>query len=143
MNVSRENLYSYISTMFSGVTSNIYTKMPQTLTSSMATNGFILLSLENMIDFSEMSLNTYVQVRVNVEYYTPSMNTATANRIMDNTKFDGAQTAIDAIIDAESKKVNQTYTISKDGLLSADDFYTNGANTFFIYITSFIVTITD
>ncbi len=143
MNVSRENLYSYISTMFSGVTSNIYTKMPQTLTSSMATNGFILLSLENMIDFSEMSLNTYVQVRVNVEYYTPSMNTATANRIMDNTKFDGAQTAIDAIIDAESKKVNQTYTISKDGLLSADDFYTNGTSTFFIYITSFIVTITD
>lgn len=129
--------------MFSGVTSNIYTKMPQTLTSSMATNGFILLSLENMIDFSEMSLNTYVQVRVNVEYYTPSMNTATANRIMDNTKFDGAQTAIDAIIDAESKKVNQTYTISKDGLLSADDFYTNGTSTFFIYITSFIVTITD
>lgn len=141
MSVSRKEIYSYIATLFSGITKNIYrVTIPETLGTDAITNGFIVLTMDGIRDYSEFNSGTYSQVRVNVEYYVPSISTSSANGIMNTTKFDAAQNAVDTIIEAEYEKTNQAYTISKDDILSTDDFFTNKTNSFFVYIKSFIVT---
>lgn len=141
MSVSRKEIYSYIATLFSGITKNIYrVTIPETLGTDAITNGFIVLTMDGIRDYSEFNSGTYSQVRVNVEYYVPSISTSSANGIMNTVKFDEAQQAVDTIIEAEYEKTNQAYTISKDDILSTDDFFTNKTNSFFIYIKSFIVT---
>jgi len=141
MSVSRKEIYSYIATLFSGITKNIYrVTIPETLGTDAITNGFIVLTMDGIRDYSEFNSGTYSQVRVNVEYYVPSISTSSASGIMNTVKFDAAQQAVDTIIEAEYEKTNQAYTISKDDILSTDDFFTNKTNSFFVYIKSFIVT---
>ena len=60
---------------------------------------------------------------------------------MNTSAFDNIQSQIDTIIEAECEKTNQKYTISREGVLSMDDFYTNNTNSFYVYITSFLITI--
>ena len=142
MQTSRKDIYSYVATLFTSVTKNIYRiSVPETLSSDATTYGFIVLKLDDINDFSEMPLETYGQVRMYVEYYTPSTNTQTASGIMNTQKYDAAQIAIDNIINAEYNKQNQTYTISRESILSSDDFFTNKTNSFYVYITSFLITI--
>lgn len=142
MGISRKDIYSYVATLFTGITTNIYRRsIPQTLNSDAVANGFIVITLEDIRDFSEISLNTYSQVRVYIEYFVPSINTENADGVMNTSKFDAAQEAVDTIIDAECEKTNQTYTIQRESILSTDDFYTNNINSFYEYITSFMITI--
>ena len=140
MQAVKKNIYSYVASLFTSITKNIYRiKIPETFNSDMLTNGFILLTLDDIKDHSEFSLETYAGTRMTVEYYIPSAKVGDVSGIMNTTKFDNAQQSIDNIISAECAKSNQTYNISKDGILSSDDYYSNGANSFFIYITSFII----
>ena len=142
MQTSRKEIYSYVATLFTGFTKNIYRiSIPETLGSNAISNGFMVLRMGDINDFSEISLETYGQLRMYVEFYTPSTDTQTANGIMNTQKFEAAQAAIDNIIKAESEKQNQVYTISRDSILSSDDFFTNKTNSFFVYITSFLITI--
>lgn len=142
MQTSRKDIYSYVATLFTSFTKNIYRiSVPETLSSDATTNGFMVLKLDDVRDFSEISLESYSQVRMYVEFYTPSTNTSTASGVMNTTKFDAAQIAIDNIISAECNKQNQTYSISKESILSTDDFFTNKTNSFYVYITSFLIII--
>ncbi|MDD4728871.1 MAG: hypothetical protein PHN55_09005 [Dysgonamonadaceae bacterium] len=142
MNISHKDIYTYVASLLKPVTKNIYRiEIPVTLGSDAIANGFIVLRLNGIRDFSEIPLETYATTRVYVEYYCPSVNTETAGGIMDTTKFDAAQKAIDDIINAECAKTNQTYTISRDATLSTDDFYSNKTNSFFVYVTSFLIMI--
>lgn len=121
---------------------NIYRiEIPQTLTSDATKNGFIILKMGSLNDSSEMGLNTYAQVRMYVECYIPAMQ---ADGTINTSKYKAAQDAIDIIVNAECLKQNQTYTISRDdGVLSTEDYFTNKTNSFFIYITSFLITTTN
>ena len=142
MNESRKDIYSYVATLFTSVTTNIFRgEIPKSLSGTCATNGFMVLRLGELRDDSEFDMEAFGRVRMNVEFYVPSVSTSNAGGVMNTTKFDEAQDDIDAIVNAECAKRNQTYTISRDGILSFDDFYSNSANTFHVYITSFIITI--
>ena len=141
MNVSRKDLYSYVATMFVGVVKGIYRHMPTSLSSEDTANGFIVLRMGNIEDESEIFLNAYAKTRIYVECYVPDVNTSTTNGVMSTTKYDAMQQAVDNKIDAECEKVNQTYTISRESILSSDDTYVNKAVSFMVYITSFQVII--
>ena len=95
----------------------------------------------NIEDSSEFYGNTYAKTRIYVECYVPDVNTSTTNGVMSTTKYDTMQQAVDDKIDAECEKVNQTYTISRESILSSDDTYVNKAVSFMVYITSFQVII--
>lgn len=141
MSVSRKNLYSYVASMFVGIVKGIYKHMPTALSPEDTTNGFIVLRMGNIDDSSEFYGNTYAKTRIYVECYVPDVNTTTTNGVMSTTKYDTMQQAVDDKIDAECEKVNQTYTISRESILSSDDTYVNKAVSFMVYITSFQVII--
>lgn len=141
MSVSRKNLYSYVASMFVGIVKGIYKHMPTALSPEDTTNGFIVIRMGNIDDSSEFYGNTYAKTRIYVECYVPDVNTTTTNGVMSTTKYDAMQQAVDDKIDAECEKVNQTYTISRESILSSDDTYANKAVSFMVYITSFQVII--
>lgn len=141
MSVSRKNLYSYVASMFVGIVKGIYKHMPTALSPEDTTNGFIVIRMGNIEDSSEFYGNTYAKTRIYVECYVPDVNTTTTNGVMSTTKYDTIQQAVDDKIDAECEKVNQTYTISRESILSSDDTYVNKAVSFMVYITSFQVII--
>ena len=142
MDISRKNIYTYLANLFKTVTTNLYRiSIPVTLGDDAVANGFIVMKLGNLSDKSEFDLNTYAEIRATIQYFVPSINTTTASGVMNTSSFDNIQTQIDAIITSESEKTNQKYTISRDGVLSMDDFYTNNTNSFYVYITSFLITI--
>lgn len=142
MNISRQDIYSYVTTLLKNVATNIYRiEMPETLTSDATKNGFIILKMGSIKDSSEINLETYAQTRMYVECYIPSMQ---VDGTINTTKYKAAQDAIDNIVNAECQKPNQTYTINRDdGILSTEDYFTNKTNSFFVYITSFLITITN
>lgn len=138
MAISRQDIYSYITTIFSSVTKNIYPiEIPSTLSSDAVKNGFIVLKLNEIKDQSEFLSDTYSDPRMYVESYIPSKADGSINK----TKYEEIQSTIDSIVLEECKKTNQVYTISKESILSGDDFYTNKTNSFFMYIASFTITI--
>jgi len=141
MSVSRKNLYSYVASMFVGIVKDIYKHMPTALSPEDTTNGFIVIRMGNIDDSSEFYGNTYAKTRIYVECYVPDVNTSTTNGVMSTTKYDTMQQSVDDKIDAECEKVNQTYTISRESILSSDDTYVNKAVSFMVYITSFQVII--
>ena len=141
MSVSRKNLYSYVASMFVGIVKGIYKHMPTALSPDDTTNGFIVIRMGNIEDSSEFYGNTYAKTRIYVECYVPDVNTSTTNGVMSTTKYDAMQQSVDDKIDAECEKVNQTYTISRESILSSDDTYVNKAVSFMVYITSFQVII--
>lgn len=141
MSVSRRDLYSYVASMFVGIVKGIYKHMPTALSPEDTTNGFIVLRMGNIDDSSEFYGNTYAKTRIYVECYVPDVNTTTTNGVMSTTKYDTMQQSVDDKIDAECEKVNQTYTISRESILSSDDTYVNKAVSFMVYITSFQVII--
>jgi hypothetical protein len=141
MSVSRKDLYSYVASMFVGIVKGIYKHMPTALSPEDTTNGFIVIRMGNIDDSSEFYGNTYAKTRIYVECYVPDVNTSTTNGVMSTTKYDAMQQAVDDKIDAECEKVNQTYTISRESILSSDDTYVNKATSFMVYITSFQVII--
>ena len=141
MSVSRKDLYSYVASMFVGVVKGIYKHMPTALSPDDIANGFIVLRMADIKDDSEIFLNAYAKTRIYVECYVPDVNTSTTNGVMSTTKYDAMQQAVDDRINAECSKVNQTYTISRESILSSDDTYVNKAVSFMVYITSFQVII--
>ena len=142
MDISRKNIYTYLANLFKTVTTNLYRiSIPVTLGDDAVANGFIVMNLGNLSDNSEFGLNTYAQIRATIQCYVPSVNITKANGVMNTSAFDNIQSQIDTIIEAECEKTNQKYTISREGVLSMDDFYTNNTNSFYVYITSFLITI--
>ena len=165
MTISRSDIYTYVASLFATdlldadgnvlrdkygiilatadfVLNNIYWKeVPQTLTATDVSKGFMVMKLQQISDNSEMLLETYCDTRMYIECYVPSIKASNISGVINKKKYDAIQKVVDEIILSECKKVNQPYTISRDVVLSMDDFYTNGTNTFFQYITSFKIII--
>lgn len=106
MQTSRKDIYSYVATLFTSLLLRRYIAFQntETLSSDATTNGFMVLKLDDVRDFSEISLESYSQVRMYVEFYTPSTNTSTASGVMNTVaRRNGSQDNIDQRLNAQAK----------------------------------------
>lgn len=139
-NESRIDLYDYISGIFSDVSENIYKmKIPQELTESDTTDGFIVVYLGDIYDDSEFLKETYGDVRVVVSAYVPLKSRGRLNKELYKAFESGINEALDnEILNGNSEH----YTIQDDGILSMDDIEDNNANnSYSVYTKTFVVTV--
>lgn len=139
-NESRIDLYDYISGIFSDVSENIYKmKIPQELTESDTTDGFIVVYLGDIYDDSEFLKEAYGDVRVVVSAYIPLKSRGRLNKELYKAFESGINEALDNEI---SNGNSEHYTIQDDGILSMDDIEDNNANnSYSVYTKTFIVTV--
>lgn len=140
LNESRIDLYDYICGIFSTVTENIYKmKIPQELTESDATDGFIVVYLGDIYDDSEFLKQAYGDVRVVVSAYVPLKSRGRLNKEL----YKAFESGINDALDNEILNGNdEHYTIQDDGILSMDDIEDNNANnSYSVYTKTFIITI--
>lgn len=140
LNESRIDLYDYICGIFSTVTENIYKmKIPQELTESDATEGFIVVYLGDIYDDSEFLKQAYGDVRVVVSAYVPLKSRGKLNKEL----YKAFESGINDALDNEILNGNdEHYTIQDDGILSMDDIEDNNANnSYSVYTKTFIITI--
>lgn len=139
-NESRIDLYDYISGIFSDVSENIYKmKIPQELTESDTTDGFIVVYLGDIYDDSEFLKEAYGDVRVVVSAYIPLKSRGRLNKELYKAFESGINEALDnEILNGNSEH----YTIQDDGILSMDDIEDNNANnSYSVYTKTFVVTV--
>jgi len=142
--VSRKDIYSFIAGLLSPLGTHIYrVGIPETLGEDDISDGFTVLKLGDIYDHSEVPLTTYCTARMTVCCYVPSVSTSDIGGIMNTSKFDAIQKQVDSIIMAETVKTGQKYGIGTDDVLSLDDFYSNGTNSFYLYVKSFIITVSE
>lgn len=139
-NESRIDLYDYISGIFSDVSENIYKmKIPQELTESDTTEGFIVVYLGDIYDDSEFLKEAYGDVRVVVSAYVPLKSRGRLNKELYKAFESGINEALDNEI---SNGNSEHYTIQDDGILSMDDIEDNNANnSYSVYTKTFVVTV--
>lgn len=139
-NESRIDLYDYISGIFSDVSENIYKmKIPQELTESDTTDGFIVVYLGDIYDDSEFLKEAYGDVRVVVSAYVPLKSRGRLNKELYKAFESGINEALDNEI---SNGNSEHYTIQDDGILSMDDIEDNNANnSYSVYTKTFVVTV--
>lgn len=139
-NESRIDLYDYISGIFSDVSENIYKmKIPQELTESDTTEGFIVVYLGDIYDDSEFLKEAYGDVRVVVSAYIPLKSRGRLNKELYKAFESGINEALDNEI---SNGNSERYTIQDDGILSMDDIEDNNANnSYSVYTKTFVVTV--
>lgn len=140
LNESRIDLYDYICGIFGDVSENIYKmKIPQELTESDATEGFIVVYLGDIYDDSEFLKQAYGDVRVVVSAYVPLKSRGRLNKEL----YKAFESSInDALDDEILNGNNEHYTIQDDGILSMDDVEDNNANnSYSVYTKTFIITI--
>ena len=139
-NESRIDLYDYISGIFSDVSENIYKmKIPQELTESDTTDGFIVVYLGDIYDDSEFLKEAYGDVIVMVSAYIPLKSRGRLNKELYKTFENGINDALDnEILNGD----NEHYTIQSGTILSMDDIEDNNANnSYSVYTKTFIVTV--
>lgn len=136
---SRQAIYDYLYNLFESVSPNVYQiDVPQELTESDTTDGFIVLSLGQLNDESEFRHCTYGWIRCYVEAFIPTMSRGR----VDYEKFSEFEDAINTVVSNEIANGSGTYTIQSGTELSSDDYETGNANnSFHTYIKSFVVVI--
>ena len=142
INESRSDIYVHMVTLLRAISPNVYPiSKPSALPADAITNGFIVVTLDPIIDKSQFEMEAYARSRVYIECFVPSSKDQGYAGVIDIQKYKPMQDAVNALIKAQSDIRDGAYLINKDSLLSTDDFYTNGTNSFFVYITSFVLTI--
>lgn len=139
-NESRIDLYDYISGIFNSVSENIYKmKIPQELTESDTTEGFIVVYLGDIYDDSEFLKEAYGDVIVMVSAYIPLKSRGRLNTELYKAFESGINDALDnEILNGD----NEHYTIQSGTILSMDDIEDNNANnSYSVYTKTFIVTV--
>lgn len=142
VNESRIAIYEYLKPLFSGVTENIYSmREPTENTDSDTKDGFIVISVGNIVDDSEFDLESYGRVRCFVTAFVPQKSRGR----LDAAKYKTFENGINAVIRAEAAhSSSDTYSIQSDGILSMDDDEnTNKGNQYNVFIKSFLVTIDE
>ena len=138
---SRSDIYNYLYDLFYGVvTENVYEmKVPTELEDSDAQDGFIVLNVGSVVDFSEFPEQAYGEVRCYVTAYIPQISRGRVNHDI----YAMFENAINNVInDASENDTNGTYHIEKDSVLSMDDVESSDDdNSYFTFIKSFIVNI--
>jgi hypothetical protein len=137
----RMPIYQYVHSLFyKKVTNSIFPiEIPTGLDDKEKSKGFMVIRMGNIRDKSEFDLNAYATVRVTVEMYIPPK---TRGRVND-TAYSEAEEKITSIIENEIETPTGKYSISSDGILSTDTIYDENDNMFFVYMKSFVVSITN
>jgi hypothetical protein len=140
LNESRIDIYDYLYNLLFGVVSeNVYDmRVPQELTESDTTDGFIVIHVGDIIDNSEFDGEAYGHVRCYIEAFVPQISRGR----VDHDIYTVMENGINNIITDQSKNSNGTYYIEKDWVVSSDlDDSSNAGNAYFTFIKSFIVVI--
>ena len=136
---TRIGMYNFVyNLLYNVVSKNVYSmERPQELTTSDATDGFVVIRVGNMNDAREFIGNAYVWARVFVECYIPPKSRGR----LDKNKFAEMENVIDGIIDDWIDKTSEDgYSISIESLISSDDFYaSNKDNPYHVLVKSFVV----
>lgn len=140
VNESRIDIYDYLYNLLFGVVSeNVYDmRVPQELTESDTKDGFLVIHVGNIVDYSEFCGQAYGRVRCFIEAFVPQISGGRVNHdiyaVMENS--------INNVIKEQSETDEGTYYIEQESILSMDDDETSNAdNAYFTFIKSFIVVI--
>lgn len=144
LNGSRLGIYNYVyDRIYDVVTRNVYSMFePQELTSSDATDGFVVIRVGDVVDRSEFMGEAFAQARVWVEAYVPLKSRGR----LDKNKYAAFEDALDDVVRGmiQSDGDDTTYGVEDDGVLSMDtDERANANNAFALYVKSFVVTINN
>ena len=140
VNESRMGIYEYIENILTSITENVYLmEEPQELTEDDTTNGFIVVTVGDLLDASEFKYSAFGYARVYIRCYVPPISRGR----LDTVKYKQFEDAINAAIDhAAEADNNGTYWIDEDSLVSTDGKEDGNANnTYYMFIKSFIVVV--
>lgn len=140
VNESRIDIYDYLYNLLFGVVSeNVYDmRVPQELTDSDTTDGFLVIHVGSIVDESEFVGHTYGRVRCYIEAFVPQISRGRVNHDM----YALMENAINNVIKEQSETDEGTYYIEQESILSMEDTEESTAgNAYFTFIKSFIVVI--
>lgn len=142
LNKSRIDIYDYLYNLFfETVTENVYSmNEPQELTPDDTNDGFIVIRIGDIIDDSEFSGETYGHVRCYVEAFVPPISRGR----LDVEKYKAFEDSINDVIAVATMETGGEYHVREDSVISMDgDVASTANNTYFSFIKSFIVDITQ
>lgn len=140
VNESRMGIYEYIENILTSITENVYLmEEPQELTEDDTTNGFIVVTVGDLLDASEFKYSAFGYARVYIRCYVPPISRGR----LDVAKYKQFEDDINAAIDLATESDNNgTYWIDEDSIISSDGKDEGNAdNTYYMFIKSFIVVI--
>ena len=137
---TRISLYDYLSSLFGGVTENLYPMTePTETTKSDAEDGFLVTNVGNVNDESEFGGDAYGWVRCQVTAFVPKRTRGRLNKELYKTFED----AILEVIKENTGLQNEDgYYILEDSVLSMEDNEnTQQGNQYHVFVKSFVVVI--
>lgn len=140
VNESRMGIYEYIENILTSITENVYLmEEPQELTEDDTTNGFIVVTVGDLLDASEFKYSAFGYARVYIRCYVPPISRGR----LDVEKYKQFEDDINAAIDLATESDNNgTYWIDEDSIISSDGKDEGNANnTYYMFIKSFIVVV--
>lgn len=140
VNESRMGIYEYIENILTSITENVYLmEEPQELTEDDTTNGFIVVTVGDLLDASEFKYSAFGYARVYIRCYVPPISRGR----LDVVKYEQFEDDINAAIDRATELDNNgTYWIDEDSIISSDGKDEGNANnTYYMFIKSFIVVV--
>jgi len=140
VNESRMGIYEYVENILTSITENVYLmEEPQELTEDDATNGFIVVTVGDLLDASEFKYSAFGYARVYIRCYVPPISRGR----LDVAKYKQFEDDINAAIDLATESDNNgTYWIDEDSIISSDGKDEGNANnTYYMFIKSFVVVV--
>jgi hypothetical protein len=140
VNESRMGIYEYIENILTSITENVYLmEEPQELTEDDTTNGFIVVTVGDLLDASEFKYSAFGYARVYIRCYVPPISRGR----LDVVKYKQFEDDINAAIDLATESDNNgTYWIDEDSIISSDGKDEGNAdNSYYMFIKSFIVVV--
>ena len=137
---SRIDIYDYLYNLLFGVVSeNVYDmRVPQELTESDTTDGFLVIHVGSIVDESEFVGEAYGRVRCFIEAYVPQISRGRVNHDI----YAAIENSINSVIKEQTETNDGTYYIEQDSILSMDDVEESTSdNSYFTFVKSFIVVI--
>ena len=140
VNESRMGIYEYVENILTSITENVYLmEEPQELTEDDTTNGFIVVTVGDLIDASEFRDSAFGYARVFIRCYVPPISRGRLNVAKYKQFEDAINAAINLAADADNEGA---YWIDEDSVVSTDGKDEGNANnTYYMFIKSFIVVV--
>lgn len=140
VNESRMGIYEYVENILTSITENVYLmEEPQELTEDDTTNGFIVVTVGDLIDASEFRDSAFGYARVFIRCYVPPISRGRLNVAKYKQFEDDVNAAINLAADADNEGA---YWIDEDSVVSTDGKDDGNANnSYYMFIKSFIVVV--
>ena len=138
---SRIGVYKYVEEILSSVSENVYLMAePQELTESDTKDGFIVISIGELVDASEFAGHAFGYARVFIECFVPTMSRGR----VDVVKYEQLENGINKAVSDASEDSDGSYWIQPDSYISSDMFEeSNANNAYHLFVKSFIVEIDE